>query len=194
MVEFALIVPAFVVLVFGALVVYSWQLDVDSAQFAAEEGLQTAAVPPTAQNANGLLCSAGARAYQALISKSFIGKTTLLGGTTLPSVCAGASVSNPLPNFQTGVSCPSSATQTYSTMLGWLKTASGGQRDVAMVCISCVDVTHAGPCGSGGESATDQAQLTVTVVGYKPLFVGVPFIGNRIPYYGQDTQTVQEFQ
>jgi hypothetical protein len=74
-------------------------------------------------------------------------------------------------------------------------TATASQLDVALICTSCVDISLAGkpPCGLA-DADTDQAQLTVTVVGYKPILVGLPFVGDRIPYYGQNSQTVQEFQ
>jgi hypothetical protein len=193
LVEFSLVLPIMIALAFGALDVYSWQLNIDSAQFAAQEGLQTAAVPPQATTTTGLLCSAGQRAYQALSTKSFIGKTTLLKPAS-STVCAAAATS-PTPDFRVGQSCPSNS-PTYSTMLTRLNTVSSGQRDVALICATCIDVSNLfkPPCGFGGEPLTDQAQLTVTVIGYKPVLVGLPFLGNRIPYYSQDSQTVQEFQ
>src|ERR1700680_1620313 len=79
MVEFAFVIPIFLALALGSLIVYTWQLDIDSAQFAAEEGVQIAAFPSQATSKTGLLCNAGNRAYQALTGKSFISKTTLLG-------------------------------------------------------------------------------------------------------------------
>jgi hypothetical protein len=192
-VEFAFVLPVMIALAFGALDVYAWQLNIDSAQFAAEEGVQTAAIPPQATTSTGLLCAAGERAYVALTTKSFVGKTTLLGSTNSNAVCSGASVANPLPNYT--VSCPNpfgNSPPTYGSMLNHLN-SFGNQRDVALICATCIDVTKNQAC-SAGDPTTDQAQLTVTVVGYKPVLVGLPFLGNRIPYYGQNSQTVQEFQ
>jgi Flp pilus assembly protein TadG len=191
MIEFALVVPVLLALAFGALDMYAWQLNIDSAQFAAEEGLQTAAIPPQATTTTGLLCSAGERAYQALSQKSFIGHTTLLD-QALPSTCSAASPANPIPDFN--ASCPGPSAPTYSSMLAHLNTtATAAQHDVALICTTCIDVSVGAPCAIT-DADTDEAQLTVTVVGYKPILVGLPFVGDRIPYYGQNSQTVQEFQ
>jgi hypothetical protein len=195
LVEFSLVVPVILALAFGALDVYAWQLNIDSAQFAAAEGLQTAAIPPQATTKTGLLCSAGARAYQALTVKSFIGKTTLLKPASA-AVCSASTAANPIPDFRVpGNSCPSNSPPTYSSMLIYLNTVSAGRRDVAMICTTCVDITQSSqPCASITPQPTDQAQLTVTIVGYKPALVALPFLGNRIVYYGQNSETVQEFQ
>jgi hypothetical protein len=195
MVEFAFVAPLIFLIIFGALDVYSWQLNIDSAQFAASEGLQTAAIPPQATTPTGLLCSAGERAFQALSQKSFIGKTTLLKQASA-GTCSAATAANPIPDFNAGSSCPTTSPPSYSSMLTYLNTvATASQRDVALICATCIDISlpFKPPCGAG-DATTDQVQLTVTVVGYKPVLVALPFLGNRIPYYGQNSQTVQEFQ
>jgi hypothetical protein len=182
MIEFAIILPICMALAMGSLVVYIWQLDIDSAQFAAEEGVQSAALPTQATGPNGLQCAAGARAAQALTTKSFIGNSKLLvsGGNCNPGV----------PNYTFSCFFGNS----YSQMFHLLNIFAGSQTDVYIVCSGCIDVTRGSVKCSGADASTDQIQITVTVAGYKPLPVGVPFIGNRIPYYGQNTQTVQEFQ
>ena len=189
MVEFAFIFPIFLALALGSLLIYTWQLDIDSAQFAAEEGVQSAALPSQATGVAGLQCAAGNRAYQALTGKSFLSTTTLW--------FAGGSCSPGQPNYT--ASCPANNAPTYTSMLHLLNTSvPTSQKNVVIICANCVDISKATSfvpaptCVGAGK--TDQIQLTITIVGYKPFPIVMPFLGNRIPYYGQNSQTVQEFQ
>ena len=191
MVEFAFIFPIFLMLALGSLLIYTWQLDIDSAQFAAEEGIQSAALPNQATGVAGLQCAAGARAYQALTGKSFVGTTTI------PVGFSGGSCNPGEPNYAT--SCPANNAPTYTSMLHLLNiSVSSSQRNVVIICANCVDISKATvftpkpTCTAAGK--TDQIQLTITVVGYKPFPFAIPFVGNRIPFYGQNSQTVQEFE
>src|SRR5438270_163217 len=83
MVEFGIVLPVFLLLVVGSIFIYSWQLDIDSAHFSALEGVQATVVPSnnaSLTGANGLLCAAGSKAYQAAITESFLRATPLTSG------------------------------------------------------------------------------------------------------------------
>jgi len=198
MVEFALIAPVFLVIVFGALMLFLWLLDVDSAQFAAEEGIQAAASPTQVVGNTGFLCGASVRAYDSLLHKSFIRTTTLIqGSTNCDNAAAIPPVTGLQPDYTAGNSCPSTGLQSYSSMLNWLNTHAGSSKDVVIICASCIDLSQLRTPDCQPPTVvkgTDELQLQVTVAGYKPIAVSLPVVGSRIPYYGQDTQTVQAFQ
>lgn len=203
MVEFALVFPIFILLVLGATVVYSWLLDINSASFATEEGIQFASAPGNASGNGGLLCQSSARAYTAATQVSFLGSTTLVGDTaSLPPGLRRCAASSTQPDY--GASCPSPMTSTpptFGQMLSQINALAPGITNGVLICAWCWDTRPANPmipahsCTSGPPpSGQDQLQLVITMVGWKPVPVGLPFIGKRMPFYGQQAQTLQAFQ
>ncbi len=186
LVEFTFVFPVFIVIIFGGVVAFLWQLDLNSLEFAAQEGVQVAGMPT---NALQLECLAGETAYHAATSESFLGTTPLVSGTTGGRCGAG----NPMPV----TSCPLgyrplgptysvSTPPTEKQELAYLNTrVSASASNVLMVCATA---------NTNGGSLTSTLVITVTIVGYKPLIAPAPILGNRLPVYAQDTFTVQEFE
>jgi hypothetical protein len=200
MVEFGIVLPVFLLMVVGSILVYSWQLDIDSAHFSALEGVQTTTLPSSTgalTGDNGLLCLAGRRAYQAAINQSFLRATPLVGNSGA-NCTSNVGVS---PDF--AASCPAGNVKpTNANMTGAgsrLQTLAGTSTNAIVICVWCQDLTppNAGRiCSAGGftPAPTDQIQVDVSVAGYKPIPVNIPVLGRRMVYYGQDEQNIQEFQ
>jgi hypothetical protein len=188
MVEFSLVVPIFIAIIFGALIIYSWQLDLDSAQFAAQEGVQVVAIP---SQVDATLCSAGNAALQALNKSSFLGGTPPAPGSVNGSCGLGPST----PDYHTGKSCPNDQLQTYSTMRTHLNASvPANNNNTVMICAACLNLSKATPAPCDlGVSPTDEVEIQVTVVGYKPLPIAFPVFGKRMTFYGQNSQTLQAF-
>jgi hypothetical protein len=197
MVEFAVVFPVFILLTIGSMLIFTWQLNINSAQFAAEEGIQQAAQPGSVLGNTGLLCNAARRAYSAAVNESFLRTTPLVPGTSGVNCNAG------VPDYTR--SCPQQGNkfirptnQNMSALLTRTLGAAGqpGAGDVMLVCAYCFDNTANRVCNSMGvnPAVKDDIELIVSVVGYKPVFSKLPFIGNRVLFYGQNDQTLQQFQ
>lgn len=193
MVEFSMVAPVFFALIVGAILVYSWQLYINSAQFAALEGVQASLVPSEIGGSGGLLCTARKTALNALQNESFLSGTPAYTTTA----CGG-----PTPDYLSGNDCnPSTLNglQTYSSMLAYLNAHAGSRTDLVMICAACIDlaVDTTPPCttvnGGLGPDPKDEVELQVTVVGYKRLPLDVPILGNHIAFFGQNSETLQGF-
>ena len=207
LVEFSVVFPVFILMSVGSLLIFSWQLQIDSAQFAAEEGIQTAAVPTSVIGVNGLLCSAAQRALNAATSESFLRTTPSVGGTTGTNCAAGvpdykASCPGNAAGTATVASSGTSASPTSANMKALLgvtlaSAATPNANNVILVCAYCYDTTTSTACNTMAvnPAAKDSIDLIVSVVGYKPVFTRVvPFIGDRELYYGQNEQQLQQFE
>ncbi|MGC8461634.1 MAG: TadE/TadG family type IV pilus assembly protein [Candidatus Dormibacteria bacterium] len=190
LVEFTFVFPIFIVLIFGLVLMYLWQVDIDSAQFAAQEGAQTVGL---ASYPTQLLDNAGLRAYCAATRESFLTGVDLVDSQSLPystgyaTTCADGTAAYSEPNPAASCSSGTSTTPTIQQQLTLLKpSAVNSSLNYLLICPNLTT-----GIGSGNEQ---QITLTVTVVGYMQTLVPVPFIGDHIPIYGQATQTVQEFQ
>ncbi len=192
LVEFTFVFPVFIVIIFGGVVAFLWQLDLNSLNFAAQEGVQVVGMPT---NALGLECNAGQIAYKAAVSESFLGTTPLVSGTT-GAPCPASVPSNeqpdplsscppperPHPAFGYSVTTPPTETE----MLKYLNhLVPSSASNVLLVCATA---------NTNGGTATSAVELTITIVGYKPLIAPAPILGNRLPVYAQDTYTIQEFE
>ncbi|MGC8460394.1 MAG: TadE/TadG family type IV pilus assembly protein [Candidatus Dormibacteria bacterium] len=192
LVEFTFVFPVFIVIIFGGVVAFLWQLDLNSLNFASQEGVQVVGMPT---DALGLECNAGQVAYKAAVSESFLGATPLVSGTYgLP--CTGSVPSSELPDPL--ASCPpserpSSASgysvttpPTEKQMLSYLNTlVPSSTSNVLLICATA---------NTNGGASTSAVELTITIAGYKPLIAPAPILGNKLPVYAQDTYTVQEFE
>ncbi len=192
MVEFTFVFPVFIVIIFGGVVAFLWQLDLNSLNFAAQEGVQVVGMP---SNALGLECSAGQVAYKAAVSESFLGTTPLVTGST-GAPCTGSVPSSQLPDPL--ASCPPaerpnsglgysvSTPPTEQQMMTYLnRLITSSTSNVLLVCATA---------NTNGGAATSPVVLTITIAGYKPLIAPAPILGNRLPVYAQDTYTIQEFE
>lgn len=207
MVETAIVLPVFLALALGSIVVYSWQLGIESAQFAALDGVQATAIPAGTAGVSNLLCAAGERAFQAANTESFLRGTTLWPASTSTGgggAGSGNDCTAGYPNYIK--SCPAGATPpgpTDTSMKAILSAAPlsipATQTNTMVVCAWCWDygsTTHSvsANCLSAAPVATDQVYIVVAVIGYKPLLTKVPFLGNRTIFYGDASQTLQEFE